>query len=327
MPVDRTETASMMAQPTVFYRWRLATYLSMFFGWSTYMLVRKTLPSSMQSLIQHQGFTKDDIGLVASSFALSYGGSKFVSSLLSDHFSSRKLFAAGLLLSGVCCVLFPMTNIVAFACALWFITGLVQGLGWAPCAVLLKTWYPSSQMGRWWSVLSSAGNMASGLSPLLILYITNLSNWKISYYMVGSCSFVLGCVVAYSIKDSPLDIGLDVKFNETPKLDSKQTKNGVSSSEEGQSVRHRWYDVFLIPDLWIVSLVYTCVYAVKDGVLNWVQLFLIEVGGRPQAVAAASVGMFQTGGMAGNLMIGYISDLLIVKVSVLKVKVFFLYRV
>ena len=251
--------------------------------------------------------------MIASSFSLAYGISKFVASILSDHFSPRRLFVTGLLLNGVCCVLFPMSKSVSLASSLWFITGLVQGLGWAPCAVLLKTWYPPSQMGRWWSVLSSAGNIASGLSPLLILYITKVFDWRTSYYLIGMGSFILGSVVIYSIKDSPEEVGLGINFLEHPTLGPKQTRTRENSSKVTRD--GRWYDVFLMGNLWVVSLVYSSVYAVKDGVLSWMQLFLIEVGKKPETVAAASVGMFQVGGMVGNLVMGYVSDLLLVRVS------------
>lgn len=273
------------------------------------MLVRKTLPSSMQSLMRYQGLTKDNIGLIASSFSLAYGISKFVASIMSDHFSPRKLFVTGLLLNGVCCVLFPLSKSVTVSSSLWFVTGLVQGLGWAPCAVLLKTWYPPSQMGRWWSVLSSAGSIASGLSPLLILYITRLFDWSVSYYLIGIGSFILGCVVFYSIKDSPEEIESGANFFEQP---TKRTRTMDNTSKVPRD--SRWYDVFLMADLWVVSMVYTSVYAVKDGVLNWMQLFLIEVGKKPETVAAASIGMFQVGGMVGYLVMGYVSDLLLLKV-------------
>ena len=279
-------------------------FFSIFVGWGMYLLMRKTLPSSMQNLIQYKGFTKDNVGMIASSFAFAYGVSKLVFSFVADRASPGKLFVTGLLLNGICCIVFPVSTGVSMACAIWFTAGVVQGCGWPPCVNLLKAWYPPSQMGTWWSILSGAGNIASGLSPLLILYITRQSDWAISYYLIGITAFVLGCIMFYTIKDSPKDVGVRTD------IVHKDKENGKKTSD----VDSQWYAVFLYSDVWVISYLYVCVNMVKDGVLGWMQLFLVEVGSKPDAVAAASVGVFQMGGLIGNLMIGYFSDLFLVKV-------------
>ena len=292
-----------MKESSSLKKWRTITYLSIFTGWGLYMLVRKTLPSSMQSLIQHNIYTKDNIGMITSSFSLAYGLSKFTFSFVSDHVSPRRLFISGLLLTSFCCILFPVCNGVAMACVVWFIAGVVQGCGWAPCVILLKTWYSPSQIGTWWSILSAAGNIASALSPLIILYITTMSDWTVSYYLIGIITFVLGCVMVYTIKDSPEEIGIRSAFIQT------KEKAAKSSKKEGN-----WYSVFMIFDLWVVALIYASVYLVNYGVLGWMQLFLVEVAKKSDTVAAASVSVYQVGGMVGNITTGYVSDLLLVKV-------------
>lgn len=267
------------------------------------MLVRRTLSSSMKSLIQHNVYTKDNIGMIASSFSFSYGGSKLFFSFVSDRASPRRIFTTGLLLTGICCLLFPVSTGVVMACVLWFIAGVVQGCGWAPCVIFLKNWYSPSQIGTWWSILSASGNVASALSPLIILYITNLSNWTISYYLIGITTLVLSCAMTYTIKDSPQEIGSKAQTI---------TKKDKSISNTGNE---KWYSVFLIFNLWVISFLYACILLLKYGVLSWMQLFLVEAGKKPETIAAASVGVFQVGGMAGNIISGYISDLFMVKVQ------------
>ena len=259
----------------------------------------------MQNLIQHMRFTKDNVGMIASSFAFSYGISKLVFSFVADHVSPGKLFVSGLLLNGICCIVFPVSSSVTMACIVWFTAGIVQGCGWPACVPLLKSWYPPTQIGTWWSILSGAGNIASGLSPLLILYITQQSDWATSYYLIGISAFIVGCVAFFTIKDSPKDVGIRTNIVHKNKEKGKKTSDSGGSS---------WYAVFLYFDLWVVSYLYLNASLVKDGVLGWMQLFLVEVGDKSEAVAAASVGIFQMGGLIGNLVIGYFSDLLLVKV-------------
>ena len=279
------------------------------------MLVRRILPASTASLIEHQGFKRDDVGMIISSFSTGYCVSKFFNSILSDHFSPRKLFSVGLMLSGFSSILFPLAKNVWMASLIWLVTGILQGCGWAPCAVMLKNWYPPSQMGRWWSILSAAGNVATAMSPVVIIYISYLSDWTTSYYIAGLITFLVGCIVFVSIKDSPSEIGIKTDFG------SQSSAANTSSINKNQSSRDfktqvSWYSVFFVCDLWIVGVVYACVYAVKDGLLGWSLLYFTEVAGKSKEHAAACASVTQIGGFLGNIVIGSASDAFVSHVSI-----------
>ena len=272
------------------------------------MLVRRILPASSTNLIEHHGFTREDVGMIISSFSTGYGASKFVSSILSDHFSPRKLFSFGLMLSGFSSIIFPMASNIWMASFIWLVTGVLQGCGWAPCAVLLKSWYPPSQLGRWWSVLSSAGNVATAVSPLVIIYISSLSDWTTSYYVTGLATFAVGCTVFISIKDSPAEIGVKADFR--ARSPSPSTCNSTPPPSKPS-----WYSVFFISDLWVVGVVYACVYAVKDVLIGWSLLYFTEVSGKSEERAAACIGVAQMGGLLGNIVVGSLSDVFVTSVS------------
>ena len=296
---------------SLFRRWRWMMYMSLFMGWSFYYLCRKTLPSSMPSLIKHNNFSMDDIGLMTSSFAVAYGISKFFCAVLSDHVSAKVMFSTGLGLSGICCLIFPLTNSVIVCSAIWFIAGIVQGCGWAPCAKLLKEWYPSSRVGTWWSILSSAGNLAGAIAPLLITYITYLTSWRLSFFLIGGVVISFSLIILATVKNSPTELGLQTYFSSHKKQDS----NGEAKNEK-EALQTNWYDVFFLGNLWVVSAVYATIYLLKNSLSDWSQLYFIQVAGKPETAAAACVGMMQIGGMGGNLVMGYVSDCFITPVSV-----------
>ena len=272
------------------------------------MFSRKTLPSSTPSLIQHNGFSKDDIGLIASCFASSYGTSKFFSSILSDHVSSKKLFSLGLVLSGIGCIVFSLTKSVLVCCVVWFTVGIVQGFGWAPCAILLKEWYAPSQIGTWWSILSSAASLAAAISPVLITELTSATSWSWSFFTIGISCCVLSLGVFLLIKDSPSELGIETSWGGL-----KKTDEPVQSTKDTRS--QSWYGVFLLKDLWLVSAVYANLYLIKHALSNWSQLYLIQAAKKPEMVAAACTSMMHIGGILGFLCIGYISDLFLTPVS------------
>jgi len=304
------------------------------------MLVRRTLPSSVSSLIHHQGFTREQVGLIASSFASAYGVSKFLGAIISDHASPGKVFAAGLLLSGVCSVVFPNAGVVYLACAVWFTQGMVQGLGWPACVILLKNWYPATQIGRWWSILSSAGNITGALIPFIVLYLTSWVNWTFSFYLFGTISLITGVVVLFSVKDSPADVVEIITrtehFSGDPANEDEGTteskpsaatktseKNEISpeiqdgSKSKGKDVQEKkghWYSAFFVPNLWVVSVVYVLVYLVSSSSQNWAQLYFVQEVGMSEASAATCYSVFQVGAIVGNFVSGFISDAFITPV-------------
>ena len=302
------------AEKARFWRQRLIIYVTMFVGWSCFVLCRRMLPASTTSLIEEQGFRRDEVGMIISSFSTGYGVSKLIMSILSDHVSPRKIFSIGLVLTGFSSIIFPMAKNVWMASFLRLMTGILQGCGWAPCAVLLKNWYPPSQMGRWWSLLSSAGNVATALCPLVIIYISSLSDWTTSYYVAGLITSIAGCTAFLCIKDSPTEIGIKVEFGSTGSM-AKEGKTSTSSTCSSNTSGPSWYSVFFMFDLWIVATVYACVYAVKDGILGWSLLYFTEVSGKSKESAAACSGVAQVGGMLGNIVVGSISDAFITSVS------------
>ena len=294
---------------TKFLYWRWALYTSLFFGWCCYYLCRKAFPSSIPNLIADNGLGKDDVGTISSSFAVAYGFSKFLNSLLSDHVSARKMFSLGLVLSGLGCLFFPLSvRSIPISASLWFVEGVIQGLGWAPCAKLLKVWYPPSQMGTWWSVLSTAGNVAAGGSPLLFTYISSFSDWTVGFYIIGAVTITVGLVVVSTIKDSPSEIGVELI------LEKKDVRESIKRKSTLPEPSLKWYSVLLYKDLWVASVGYAVLSGVKTSVADWSLLYFMQAAGKPQAMAAACVGMMQFGAIVGLLSTGFISDLVMSQV-------------
>ena len=223
------------------------------------------------------------------------------------------MFSVGLVLSGLGCLLFPaaVSRSVPISAILWFMEGVIQGLGWAPCAKLLKVWYPPSQMGTWWSMLSSAGNVAAAISPLLITFLSSAFDWRISFLIIGATTITVGLTVLFTIKDSPSELGVELTFQKTKAKEDVRVRTHKSTVQSSL----RWYSVLFYKDLWVAGAGYAVLSGVKNSVADWSLLYFMQVAGKPQAVAAACVGMMQVGGITGLLCTGYISDLVMTQVS------------
>ncbi|WP_206211595.1 MFS transporter, partial [Vibrio sp. V22_P2S10T140] len=79
-------------------RWQL--FISIFFGYAGYYLVRKNFSLAMPYLID-QGFSRGDLGVALAAVSIAYGLSKFLMGSVSDRSNPRYFLSAGLLMSAL----------------------------------------------------------------------------------------------------------------------------------------------------------------------------------------------------------------------------------
>ncbi|KAL5484002.1 hypothetical protein EMCRGX_G020428 [Ephydatia muelleri] len=216
--------------------------------------------------------------MISSCFATAYGVSKFLSSVLSDHTSATFMLSLCLGFSGLCCILFPLAGGVWLLCALWFVQGITQGLGWPACAKILREWYPRSQLGMWWSILSSSGNVSSALLPVLLAYFHSLAGWQFNFYVIGAAALAMSAVVLMIMKDSP-------------SLAPREQRLPLPATEPSHQGPVGLIGVLYSVDVWLA-----CALRPTD---------------RKPSATAASITTMHIGGVFGNLSLGYLSDLII----------------
>ena len=128
-------------RPYIFERIRWTIYGSLFVGYSSYYFCRKSYTFAIPALINELSLKKNELGVITSGFSAMYGIGKFTGGLLSDTLSSRTMFTAGMLFTGIINILIGITGKLWLLTLLWSINGLFQGFGWPPCAKLLRVWF------------------------------------------------------------------------------------------------------------------------------------------------------------------------------------------
>lgn len=139
---------------TTYKRLKYTLYFCLFFGYSVYYYNRKSYTSLIPSLLQSLRLEESELGIISSSFGLSYGISKFVGGILSDKLQPRELFVAGLIGTGLCNAFFTTCRSIQMLAFVWFINGLVQGLSWPPCSKMLKEWFRPNEVTKFTDMYS-----------------------------------------------------------------------------------------------------------------------------------------------------------------------------
>lgn len=286
--------------------WRVRIFYSMFVGYAFYYFTRKSFTFAMPALIADLGYSKAQLGFLASVLSLSYGISKFVSGVMSDRSNPRYIMSIGLVLTGVLNILFGFSSTITWFAVLWGLNGWFQGFGWPPCARYLTHWYSQGERGRWWAAWNTSHNIGGALIPILATFVAATWGWRFAMYVPGVLCIAVGLFLINRLRDTPQSLGLPPieKWR-----DDYPTAKAKSSVEKELSVKEILF-VYVLnnPLVWLLAVANFFVYIVRIGINDWSVLFLVEHKSYDQVSAGLCVSWFEVGGFVGSLVAGWMSD-------------------
>lgn len=280
---------------------------------------RKGVSFAIPSLLA-EGMANDQVGLILSSQNLAYAISKFLGGIISDKLSSRILFSAGLLMSGLAAALFPLMDSVPMFTLVWFFNGLAQGVGWPAIAKLLKNWFDPSELGTWWSMASASANLSGCVAPFIATYIITNHGWRASLSFVGSMTILAAMISYLFIVDSPptetqastgsLAQQSNVKRKKTSSQeDVKKIPKDSPKKSSKKLPKNALMHLLSSKFIWVISLCYLVVSSIKTSLTDWSQMYLMHDCRQSSLVANSFVSSVEFGGFFGGIAAGYLSDL------------------
>jgi OPA family sugar phosphate sensor protein UhpC-like MFS transporter len=286
--------------------WRIRILYSMFIGYAFYYFTRKSFIFAIPGLTAELDFDKSQIGILGSILSISYGISKFASGVICDRINPRYMMAIGVILTGICNILFGFSSSLFFFALFWGLNGWFQGFGWPPCARFLTQWYSHSERGSWWSTCSVSHNVGG----FFIYWIAGISvqylgGWRAAMFIPGILCILVGFFLLNRLRDTPQSIGL-------PSIDRYRNdyvdKIEAHKDEGKQSVRDVLLAIIKNPYIWLLSIAYFFVYIVRSGIDVWIPLYLVENKGYTAIGANGTASLFEVGGFFGALAAGWSSD-------------------
>lgn len=288
--------------------WRVRIFYSMFIGYAFYYFTRKSFTFAMPALMQDLGLDKGDLGILGSIMALSYGLSKFASGIIGDRSNPRYFMSVGLILTGICNILFGCVSSLVMFSIFWGLNGWFQGFGWPGCARLLTHWYSQSERGRWWSSWNTSHNIGGALIPIVVGTCAQYFGWRIAMFFPGVLCIAVGVFLINRLRDTPQSLGL-------PKIEKFRsdypTETAKNEVERELTVREILVEhVFKNPFVLTLACTYFFVYIIRQAFNDWTVLYLVESKGYSQLGAGGVVVWFEVGGVFGSLLAGWGSDTL-----------------
>jgi MFS family permease len=191
------------------YRWVIlaVAYLSVFgamglsrFGYSA------VLPDMEESL----GLTGAQAGSLASWNLAAYMLMALMGGFLASRFGPRLVVTAGMLITTAGLLLTGFSDGLAGASAARFLTGLGNGLVFAPSLSLLVAWFPATRLGFASTVVSSATGLGLVVAGPVVPRLLDAAggSWRVAWYFFAAVTALMVILTVVFQRNRPQEAAL-----------------------------------------------------------------------------------------------------------------------
>ncbi|OQB93406.1 MAG: Regulatory protein UhpC [Verrucomicrobia bacterium ADurb.Bin118] len=292
----------MLTDPTEikqhYRRWQRRVLIASIIGYAMFYFVRKNLSIAMPVMEKSLGITKTDLGLFLTLHGLLYGLSKFGNGFLGDRCNARTFMAFGLALSAVVNIFFGLSSAVLTLGLLWMFNGLVQGIGFPPCARLMTHWFSPKELATNFSIWNTSHSIGAALVVVLCGYLVSTwGDWRLCFFVPAGLAILCSIYLLFALPDTPPSVGLpEVEGTAQPEAGTK----GFSTALLKQAFTNKY--------IWFLCLANFFVYTVRYGVFDWGPTMLTEMKGVKLTHAGWMVFAFEGAGVVGMLISGWLTD-------------------
>jgi MFS transporter, FSR family, fosmidomycin resistance protein len=247
------------------------------------------LPALLPFIREDLGLNYLQAGFLVSAFSLTAGLSQLLGGWLSDRISKTKAISLGLGGVGLCAVA------MSFASSYYVLLIILIGLGifagfYHPSSIsALTTQIETQRRGRAVALHMVGGGLGFGLGPLLGAVIASKFNWHLAYSLLGLPTLFAAVMVLTQLKLTP----------------HKKPVETASSRVLTPKYKGIW-QVFK-PVMGILALS-IAMQLITGPVMAFVSLFLMDVHHLTAAAGSMWVTIIRFGGLAGNLVGGWLTD-------------------
>lgn len=291
------------AEKGSFSYWRTRMLYATIIGYAAFYLVRQNYSMAMPGIMEEFGFSKVEIGWVATTFSIVYGIGKFINGYLSDRSDARYFMSIGLFLSAIACFFMSFGTSLVFLALLWGLNGWFQSMGWPACARLITHWFSPTELGSKWALWASSHQIGAvaifGLGGFLI----ESYGWRSVFIVPSFLSIGLAYFLFNRLRDTPKEVGL-------PPVEEYRgdVAHVANIYEERINFKEVITTVLANKLVWYMAIANMCLYIPRMGIFFWAPTFLKEFKGVTLIIAGMQLVSFEIASLVGGIIAGWISD-------------------
>ena len=265
---------------------------------------RLSLSIVANDLIADFKTTASVMGLLGSIYFYCYAFMQFPAGLLSDSLGPRKSVTFFLVIASAGSIIFGFAPTIKIAFFGRVMVGLGVSMVFIPTMKILSRWFHPHEFAFMTGILNAVGGLGVLAATWLLAVMTLLVGWRISFELIGCCTFIIVVLVWFVVRDRPEDKGwpsikeLDKKNDDKITPPTKQ----IPLLEGACRVISEKY-------FWPVAIwfFFDCGVFFAFGGL-WGGPYLMHVYGMSRAQAGTVLSMIAWGMIIGSPPLGFLSD-------------------
>ena len=283
------------------FRWLIFIVLAL-----AYLFVyfhRLSLSVVANDLIKDFKTTASVMGLLGSTYFYCYAFMQFPAGLLSDSLGPRKSVTFFLIIASAGSIIFGFAPTIKIAFLGRVMVGLGVSMVFIPTMKILSRWFHPHEFAFMTGILNAIGGIGVLAATWLLALMTLFFGWRISFELIGCCTFIIVVLVWFIVRDHPEDKGWP-SIGELGKEKGK-VSGPVKQIPLLQGVRRVISEKYFWPvAIWFF---FDCGIFFGFGAL-WGGPYLMDVYGMTRAQAGTVLSMIAWGMIIGSPPLGFISD-------------------
>ena len=302
-------------------RWKV--FIGIYLGYAAYYLVRKNLSFAGADMIAQGYLDTSGVGDAMAGLPIAYAVSKFLMGSLSDRSDARKFMTVGLIISAIVMIIagvIPYPKNGAITTAILFVltclTGWFSGMGWPPCGRVMSHWFSTNERSFKMSVWNTAHNIGSsglawlatigGGSLLVALGFSAEEGWREAFIIPSIAALAVAALCWWFIRDTPESCGL-------PPIDKYRNDFSGAKAKKGEEDKIPFKTLFVDyvlknKMLWLIGFANILVYLVRNGISDWLPIYLQEAHGIAKSVSKDLYAYHMIAAIPGTLIAGWLSS-------------------
>jgi len=286
------------------YRWLIFLVLALAYFFVYFH--RLSLSVVANDLVKAFQTTASTMGLLGSIYFYCYAAMQIPAGLLSDSLGPRKTVTFSLLIASAGSVLFGFAPTINTA----FIGRIMVGLGvsmvFIPTMKILSQWFRAHEFARMAGILNAVGGIGVFAATWLLALMAGTLGWRLSFELIGGCTFLLVGLVWLIVMDRPGAKG----WPSIAEIDHQ----GVGQAHPPQQIplKEGMRRVVSNRFFWPVAIwfFFDCGIFFGFGAL-WSGPYLMHAYGMTKGEAGTILSMIAWGMIIGSPLLGFVSDKLL----------------
>jgi len=305
---DVTELAAapeqVAAKPTK-TRWWILLLISLMYL-IAYM-DRSNISVAQPEIAKQFGMSKTAMGLVLAAFTWAYALGQVPAGWLGDRFGPKKVLAV---IMSWWAIAAAMTGAAVGLYSLFsarFLLGLGEAGAFPVASRGMQLWFPRSERGRIQGTTHFFSRFAVAVTPFVAGSIMLAFGWRAIFFIFGSLGVIWAVAFSFFYRNLPEE-HKSVNVAELAQIRGLDP-DGTVRAPNTMRLSAPWKRIFGSPNMWYISLGYSCFFFGTNFYLTWYPTYLRE----HRHLTLQALGLIGSlplfAGMLGDLTGGTLSDL------------------